>query len=563
MNILGLSGSTHDPAAALVIDGEIIAAIEEERITRKKHAKHLLPLESAKEVLRIGNVNVNDVDLIAYFLDPEIFNKNVYVHVLKNAERYVFDPISYRTSNFLRRGERYFEEANKVKKQLGINAPIEFVRHHLAHAASSFYLSSFDDAMILTLDNLGELESTTMGVGRGKNIEIIHSQNIPHSLGMLYATITDYLGFTAWDEEGKVMSLAAYGKPNIPIDDIVLLEKNKFKIKKEFQMIETKTHDRLYSKKLVKKYGPARVKGEPILQRHKDVAASVQYAVEEVAKHLTQNIHEETGLRKLCLAGGVALNCKMNGELLKLPFIDEMYVAPASGDAGSSLGAAIYCYVNKTGNLPKPQKSTSLGTEFDDSSVLNAIQKSELNYKLMDNLAVETADVIMKEKVVCWFQGRTEFGPRALGNRSILALPTEDGVRDYINSNVKFRYSWQPLCPSMVASDALNHFEKSDNSYFMNIAHSDDDLRKSLPQIFHEDGTARLQIVDKNLNEKYYSLLNQIRIRTGYSVLINTSFNLRGEPIVNSPLDAVNSFLTMPINSLIIGNYLVTKKNEN
>ena len=562
MIILGLSGSAHDCSSAIIKDGKIICAIEEEKLTRIKHAPHSLPIFSAKEVIKQAGLKPKDIDKVAYFLNPDIFTKSVFKHILfGDPKKYIFHPIAYRTYNFFGRGKRYQKELSKLLNTLRITAPIEFVKHHLAHAAGAFYLSPFKESMIISLDNMGELDSTFLAYGLNNKIKEISNQNIPHSLGMLYATITDYLGFKAWSEEGKVMALAAYGNPIIPLDNIVELKEGKFKIQNEFQMVQTIKKDRLYCKKLIKLLGKPRNRGEPLTQYHKDIAASIQSAVEETAKYIVTWLHNITQSRNLCLAGGVALNCKMNGEILKLPFIDNLYVSPASGDSGTSLGAAIYCSVKDSGIRPSPLLNANIGRDFSDEEILNELKLSNLTYKKIFNPARTAAEILLKEEVVAWFQGKSEFGPRALGHRSILGLPQKISTKNFINEKVKLRESWRPLCPSILDNESDKYFEDASFGSFMNVAVNSKKLAKNnVPGVVHVDGSVRVQKVYEKENPLYYRLLKIIGDKTGDPILLNTSFNMQ-EPLVDSPKDAIKTFIKMPINSMIIGRYLV-QKNE-
>jgi carbamoyltransferase len=401
-----------------------------------------------------------------------------------------------------------------------------------------------------------------MFYGKGANLKFIKSQKIPHSLGMLYAAISDYLGFKPWDEEGKVMALAAYGNPIIPVHEIVTIGDGWFKINKPFLMVETKHHDRCYDKKLLKVLGPARKKDESIMQFHKDVASSLQRAVEEVCKSLVLYMHKVTGSRNLCVSGGVALNCKMNGELLKLPFVDDIYVPSAPGDNGSSLGAALYSSVIHCGAIPESLHVGGIGQEFTDAQIKNELEKSDLIFYKTTNIAKKAADILLKGEIIAWYQGKTEFGPRALGHRSLLALAGKEEIRDFININVKNRELWRPLCPSILPKQVSKYFRKYSNGRFMNVAFEATDYAKErIPAVIHIDNTIRAQLVYSEESEVFYNLLELIGQSTGDPVLLNTSFNRCGEPIVNSPFDAINSFQNMQINYMIIENYVVRKKN--
>jgi carbamoyltransferase len=561
MKILGISGSTHDSSASIIVDGKIVACVEEERLSRNKHATRELPIKSSMEVMDIAGVKPEDIDYVAYFINPRKYNKEVVGHIFwGDPQRYLLHPVKYRTINFLKRGIRYKKEALSTIKSLGLKAPIVWVDHHMAHAASSFLLSPFNEAMVVTIDNMGELDSTMLAYGKGNEIKKILTQNIPHSLGMFYAVITQYLGFNPWDEEGKIMALAAYGKPTIDSGKMITFKNGKFFINKDFQMIQTLKRERLFKKVLEDKFGKSRKRDEPIEQKHKDFAASAQLAIEKTMIEVVSWLHSKTKSRNLCLAGGVVLNCKLNGELSKLPFIDNVYVTPACGDNGTSLGAATYVYTKMTKKRPEQLVEAGLGRVFSDEQIENVLKNSNLKYIKSDYVESEAANILSKENIIAWFQGGSEFGPRALGHRSILGLPQKESTRDYINREVKGRELWRPLCPSVLAESASIYFDDKSQTKFMNIACNATKIgREKIPAVIHVDNTARIQIVSEIKNKPYYKLLNELKKINGIPVVLNTSFNFRGEPIVYSPEDAIKTFNKMQIRTLIIGNFIVTK----
>ena len=560
MRILGLSGSTHDPAACLVVNGNLVAAVEEERLTRIKHAPSTLPVSAAEQVMEIAGLGPNSIDLVAYFLDPEGFNRSLPGFVLSNWNRYLLHPKAYHTKRFLHRGKRYKQQAEDVVARLSIGAPITYIRHHAAHASAAFYGSGYDEAMILTADNIGEVESTQLAVGRGRQVSPIATQKAPHSLGMLYAAITGYLGFRPWDEEGKVMALAAYGTPIIEPEDVVKLSPPEFRLSRDFQLVETENYNRCYSKRLVDRFGPARTPDEPVEQRHKDIAASVQNAVEYAVVRLVSWLHDAVGIRQLCLAGGVAFNCRMNGVLLNLPFINSMYVFPAAGDSGAAAGAAMQLAVLH-GDTPAPVRFAGLGKHYSEAEIETSVRDSGFKYCYIANPVSVATEVLLRDKIICWFQGRAEFGPRALGHRSILALPHVTGIRDYIKQYVDHRELWRPLCPSINADGDSRYFDKCHDSRFMNVAHwSRDGLNETLPEVFHVDGSARIQVVHEEESSLYEQLLLEIESATGYPILLNTSFNSAGIPIVETPKDALDVFRHLPVPALVMGHFYVEKE---
>ncbi len=562
MNILGITGgSSHDGSASIVSDNRVINVIEQERISRNKHAPNELPIAAAREAIYRAGLKPKDIDVVSFFIDPNKFNREVMRHVfLDDWKRYALRPNSYKTIKFLQRGQRYKRKLELILREIEVVAPVEYVEHHIAHAASCFYLSPFEEAMIVTLDNMGELDSTLMAVGKGTTIEVLKRQRIPHSLGMFFGAMTNYLGFKAWEEEGKVMALAAYGTPTIPLEEMIELDDGSFRFKKDFQMIQTVKGDRLFSKRLVKKYGEPRKSGGTIQKAHMDFAASVQSALEKVAQHLVTWLYEKTGIPYLCLSGGVALNCKMNSELKRLPFVQEVYVTPVAGDAGTSLGAAIYSATKRSKKRPEPLLNAYLGREFSQEEIRKALDDEKMSYQRCDDSIAVACNILLKEKIIAFFQGRAEIGPRALGHRSILALPQDVAIKDYINSKIKNREMWRPLCPSVTEDAAERYFVAGRNSRFMNIAHHATQLAiDHIPGVIHVDGTARVQSVSPEEERNYYRLLELVGKENGHPVLLNTSFNSRGEPIVDSPYDAIRCFKKMPLRSMIMGDYLVRK----
>lgn len=562
MNILGLSGSSHDPAAAVVRGGWSAAIIAEERLVREKHAARRLPFSAAKAALQEAGIGPDEIDCVAYFLDPGLFNRQVWRHLLgAGFSRYVLQPRAYDTRQFLQRGNRYRHEVRDVVQALGIKAPVEYVEHHLAHAGLAFWGSGFPEAMILSLDNMGELDSTLLARGRGSEIEVLIRQKIPHSLGMLYAVITDFLGFEPWNDEGKVMALASYGRPLLPPEDLIELIPGGFLICGPFQMIQTPRRDRCFSRRLVRILGDPREPGGSLEQRHMDIAAAVQRTVEYVAGHLARWLHEQTGLRRLCVTGGVAQNCKLNGELQRLPFVDEIYVPPAPGDAGAALGAALYAFTELSGNRPEALSTAALGRSFDNAAIERALQAAGCVYRSLADGANEIAQLLLEHKVIAYYQGRSEAGPRALGHRSLLGLPQEAGTRDFINAKVKEREMWRPFAPSILQSKAGDYFPGSDFSRFMNIAfRALPEAASRVPAVVHVDKTVRVQAVVPAEEPRFAAVLEELGRRTGDPIVLNTSFNRRGEPIVDSPQDALACFRAMPVVALVMGDYVIRKE---
>ena len=561
MIILGISGSSHDPTATIVSDGGVLAVIEQERLSRIKHAPNTLPIEAAQVALKESRITPKDIDRVAFFLDPTQFDRNVFKHVLiTDWQRYLIQPLSYRTLQFLYRGMRYRREALEVVRAVGINAPIEFVPHHLAHAALAFWGSSFDEAMVLTIDNMGELDSTMLAHGVGTDLNVLKTTCIPHSLGMLYGAITDFLGFLPWNDEGKVMALAAFGKPLCVFDDVVKVRDGQFRVAKIFQMHQRVKGKNCYHYGLKRIFGEPRLPHEPLKQRHADIAATVQWIIEETVKKLIGWMYKRTGCSHLCLAGGVAQNCRLNGSLLKVPGIKRLYIPPFPSDAGASVGAAFFVWSKATGKRPKPIKTASLGRSFSDQKVRMALTNSGFKWRKSSEIYKETAALLKDSKVIAFYQGRSEAGPRALGQRSILALPGSQSIKDYINKAVKHREPWRPFGSAILATVAEKYFPGSIDSHFMNIAYSANNTAlEQLPAVIHVDQTARVQTVREDVNPQFASLLKKVEMVTGAPILLNTSFNGAREPIVDSPDDAMRTFAAMPLKHLVIEDYIVLK----
>lgn len=557
MIILGLAGSKHDASATIISEGKVLAACEEERYSRIKHAPGQLPINAAKACMRIAGISPGDIDITTYYFHPHFYTANIGPFLKRNAA-YFEHMDSGSKKRIFGRGRNHIEKAKRLIRELGLKN-LRYTPHHLAHAASSFYLSGFNDAMILSVDNIGELTSTMLAAGEGTEIRVINEQEVPHSLGMLYTAITDFLGFKPFCDEGKIMALASYGTPNIPLEEIVEIKEGGFELKVPFTNLSPDSR-REFSDELVKKYGEPRLPEEPLTKRHFDIAASVQKAITETMKRLVTWMHKRTGLKNLCLAGGVALNCSANGELRKLPFIENIYVFPAAGDAGTSLGSAVYEYVRQTGKLPVYFSHAGLGEAWSNAKIRDILKISGFRFKEIEDPAIEAGKKISEDGVICWFNGRAEFGPRALGHRSILALPDSLELRDSVNREIKHREVWRPFGPSITCEGCEDYAMGSSNGRFMIITYDATDYAKRrIPGAIHLDNTMRVQTVYPEECQAYYELLNHMGQLTGNPVLLNTSFNLKGEPIANSPINALDSFLKMPVRSMIIENFMVEK----
>jgi carbamoyltransferase len=594
--ILGISAFYHDSAACLVEDGEIIAAAQEERFTRKKHDASY-PYNAIEFVLKFSNIKLSNVDYIVFFEKP-------FLKFERLLETYVaFAPKGY--ASFAKAmpiwiKDKLFQKNLLFKKlqlhdQNYINDKnIYFSDHHLSHAASAFFPSNFNQAIILTADGVGEWATTTVAIGDKNNLEIKKEINFPHSLGLLYSAFTSYTGFKVNSGEYKLMGLAPYGdakyvkiiKDNlidIKEDGSFRLNQNFFNYATGLTMTNQKFHT-LFGKK------PRDAKKENIKQFHMDIAASIQNITEEILIKIARDLKKEYKIENLCLAGGVALNCVANGKILNEKIFKNIWVQPAAGDAGGSLGAALalwYLHLKNERKIDQHDKMNGsyLGPEFSQKNIEEILKKLNANYQILNDeeLYEKTVDDLINGDAIGWFQGRMEFGPRALGSRSILGDPRSENMQSNLNLKIKFRESFRPFAPSILLEDLKNWFKINCASpYMLFVAEINDKLkirvqddqkqifgidklkikRSKIPAVTHVDYSARVQTVDKNTNTKYFELLKKFKDKTGCPILINTSFNVRGEPIVNSPEDAFNCFMGTNLDKLVIGNCYLDKKNQ-
>jgi carbamoyltransferase len=594
--ILGISAFYHDSAACILKDGKIIAATQEERFTRIKHDSSY-PHNSVEFVLKYANLKLSQVDQIVFFEKP-------FLKFERLLETYVaFAPkgfVSFAKAMPLWIKEKLFQKNllfNKLKnhdQNYKSDKNIFFSDHHLSHAASAFFPSPFEEAVVLTADGVGEWATTTVAIGNNNNLEIKKEIHFPHSLGLLYSAFTFYTGFKVNSGEYKLMGLAPYGIPiyqdkikkliDIKNDGTFRLDQKYFNYATGLTMTNRKFNN-LFGQK------PRDSKKEQITQFHMDIAASIQKVTEEIMISLTKSIRKEYGIKNLCLAGGVALNCVSNGKILKEKIFDNIWIQPAAGDAGGSLGAALALWYIDQGNKRfvnsnDDMNGSYLGAEFNQEEIENELKKAgaifeTLNYEELIN---KTAELLSNEKAIGWFQGRMEFGPRALGGRSILADPRSDKMQKNLNLKVKYRESFRPFAPSVLREDASEWFNINVDSPYMllvtdinfdkQIQMSDEQKklfgidklnikRSEIPAVTHVDYSARIQTVTRDTNKRYYDLISKFKKKTGCPVIVNTSFNVRGEPIVNSPTDAFNCFMGTGLDYLIIGNCIVDKSLQN
>jgi carbamoyltransferase len=571
--VLGLSGAlTHDPSAAIYIDGKLIAAAEEERFIRDKHAKNLMPYEAAKFCMEYAKVKPGDIDVVAFpYAKISLFSPARW-HF---AKRYWYAP--ERSIDAIFNGNRHYRRnVKKVRELLGrlrINwDDIEFdaIEHHIAHASSSYHLSGFKEkTAILGIDGKGEYATTFFGYGEDGVIHKIKEFYDPDSLGQLYASITEYLGFEMLDGEYKVMGMAPYGDPEL-YDLSRLLEFDGKNIKVNTELVNTVGLRRYkegrkgfyFSQKLVDWLGPRR-KGDIADDPYIHYAASIQKLFEDISlkliDHYLGDILKETG--KLVFAGGGALNVKLNQKILDLPYVDELFVQPAASDAGTAVGAASYASWKRS-VPPEPMKHVYLGPEYTTEQCIKACEDHPEKpvFERIPNVAEKAAEIIAEGNPAAWCQGRMEFGPRALGGRSIIGSPSHKGIADKINEQIKFRERWRPFCPSILDTVAADMIQTDHPAPYMTITFEvSDEWKLRVPEVVHEDGTSRVQIVNEETNPRYYALLKEMEKLTGNGVVLNTSLNRRGEPMVCSPEDALNMFFGSDLQYLFLEDLLVTK----
>ena len=595
--ILGISAFYHDSAATILIDGKIIAAAQEERFTRKKHDSSY-PFNAIEFVLNFAKMKLSDVDQIIFFEKP-------FLKFERLLETYVaFAPRGFKSfcmampiwlKDKLFQKKMLFNELKRHDNNFNDDKKIYFSDHHLSHAASAFFPSPFEEAVVLTADGVGEWATTTVAIGKGNNLEIKKEIHFPHSLGLLYSAFTYYTGFKVNSGEYKLMGLAPYGTPiyedKITNNLIDVKEDGSFHIDQSYFNYATgltmtnKKFDKLFGQKV------RDAKNEKLTQFHMDIAASIQKVTEDVMIKLIKSLKEEFNLPNLCLAGGVALNCVANGKILKEKIFDNIWVQPAAGDAGGSLGAALALWHIDQNNPRKVDHNDSmqgsyLGPEYSQKEIEEHLDKAGAKYEIFKDqeLLDRTATDLSKEEAIGWFQGRMEFGPRALGGRSILGDPRSEKMQKNLNLKVKYRESFRPFAPSILKEDLSEWFDINvDSPYMLMVSNINknktikmtenqknlfgiDKLnvkRSEIPAVTHVDYSARIQTVHKETNEKYFRLIEKFKDKTNCPILINTSFNVRGEPIVNTPLDAFNCFMGTDLDKLVIGNCYLDKNNQN
>lgn len=575
---LGLfGGAGPNPAAALIRDGEIIAFGEEERFSRIKNAPSALPVASILFCLKQAGIGLGDVAKIGFAWDCPNYSKYMPGLLAKIAARFPDCDNSYNQihENRLISSFNPLRIASDLRFSLAKVGEIfderklVFLKHHLCHAASSFLCSGFDEASILILDGSGEELTTSLWHGSGQDIRPIGRVELPDSLGGYYATFTEYLGFKSDSEEGKLMGLAPYGAycedTQRKLDQVIDYDRDTgdFHISLKMRFFGKRSYNQKFTDALVDLFGPPRLPSHDIDDRHRTIAFNVQWRLEQICLLLARRLVTATGSVDLCLAGGVAMNCKMNGYLSSQPEIGRVFVQPASSDNGTALGAAMLCAREDGVKAFKPMTHCYLGTGFDNEQIQRVLDESKMSYRKSRDIINEVAEMLVAGKIVGWFQGRAEVGARALGARSILASPLILDMREKLNREVKHREIWRPFCPSLPAENYHTYFGDVAQSDFMILAFPVvEAFRDAIPAVVHVDGTARPQAVRNESNPRFHSLLMAFGERTGHPVLINTSFNIQGEPIVNSPEHALRCYAGTGIDVLAIGDYLLEKKSS-
>ncbi len=596
VSILGISAFYHDSAAAIIIDGKIIAAAQEERFTRIKHDSNY-PYNAVDFVLKFSNLKISEVNHIVFFEKPFLkferlletyiaFAPKGFIQFTKSIPIWLKEKLFQKKllMNFLKKHDNNFKDEKKLF----------FSEHHLSHAASAYFPSPFNEAIILTADGVGEWASTTVAIGRGNDLSIKKEIHFPHSLGLLYSAFTYYTGFKVNSGEYKLMGLAPYGEPKY----VDLIKDNLIDIKKDgsfklnYKYFDYAVGLKMTSLKFHKLFGrePRESSKDEITQFHMDIAASIQKVTEEIMITIVTSLKKEFKINNLCLAGGVALNCVANGKILEKKIFDKIWIQPASGDAGGSLGAALALWhlefrEERKQNYNNQMQGSYLGPEYSQIEIEKELNMLGAKFSVMneEDIIENTSESLRKGDAVGWFQGRMEFGPRALGGRSILGDPRSPSMQKNLNLKVKFRESFRPFAPSILREDLSNWFNIDQDSPYMllvgeileekkiKMTDQENELfgieklnikRSEIPAVTHVDYSSRIQTVHKDTNPRYYNLLKKFKEKTSCPVLVNTSFNVRGEPIVNTPTDAFRCFMGTGLDKLVIGNCFLSKNEQ-
>jgi carbamoyltransferase len=604
MTILGISAFYHDSAAALIVDGKIVAAAQEERFTRKKQDASF-PVNAVRFCLEFANIKLEDVDAIAFYDKPLLkferlletyyaFAPSGFISFHKAVPVWLREKLFHKRE--IRNGLKEISDSKEAKK-----IPIRFPDHHLSHAASAFYPSPFEEAAILTIDGVGEWSTASIGKGSGKDIEMFATMNFPHSVGLLYSAFTYFLGFEVNKGEYKLMGLAPYGNPEgertakyrklitenlvtVYEDGSIWLDQHYFNYATGLRMVKDGKWEALFGLK-------KREANDEMLSEHCDMALAIQQVTEDIFIKMAKTAKEKTGCRNICLAGGVALNSVANGKLIDLGLFDEVYIQPAAGDAGGAIGAVLAAYhifegKERTAVRPDSMSGSLLGTEYSDAEIESALNSKGIKFSKTaseNDLTEKVSELIVSGNVIGWFQGRMEFGPRALGCRSILADARSPEMQKKVNLKIKFRESFRPFAPILLEEDLQRYFDvKVPSPYMLQVHKWKDEWHNELPanysalpwkekldlvrsefaSVAHVDMSGRIQTVSKETNPLMHQLLSKMKEKTGHGITINTSFNVNNEPIVCSPDDAINGFLNTEMDVLAIGPFIALKKEQ-
>lgn len=573
MKLLGIFHSHADPSATLLIDDTVAAFVEEERLSRVKHSFGAFPTRAIRWVLKHGGLELTDIDAIVQAWDCKKYDDGRIARHYDEINR------RYPTADADRAYQQKLVQQFRTEPQRALIVralrhefgdielpPIHFVNHHLAHACAAYFSSGFDQALVLSIDGSGEEITTSWWHGSGGKLELLHEVKIPHSLGWVYSAFTEYLGFEAYDGEYKVMGLAAYGSPNAALQDKVaqLLWPDDLGGFETNPMLLTRgphSWSHHYSDALVQHMGrPPGWRDQTVTDWHKDLAFAVQQRLEQVVFSMTRYWTQKTGVRRLCVAGGVGLNVKMNGNLFDAGIVDDVFAYPLCSDLGQSIGAALAYRYQQAGLSNRRIAHLYLGPGFADEEIEKVLKDCRVPYRQSQNISRDTAALVAQGKVVGWFQGRMEAGPRALGARSIIADSRNEAARDRVNAAIKYRELWRPFCPSMTREGAERYFDHRTHAPFMVITfRANDRARAEIPAVVHVDGTSRPQVVDESSNSRYHGLITAFGRLTGVPCILNTSFNVKGEPIVCTPQDALRTYFATGLDALAIGNCLLEK----
>jgi len=566
MYIMGISCYYHDAAACIIEDGKIIAAAEEERFTRKKHDSSF-PIKAIAYCLKEAGITAQQLNHISYYEKPVLKFQRILNQHLQMAPR------SFRVfKDSLISWTQKMNVEKKIRDELSYTGPISFMEHHASHAASAFFPSPFENAAIVTIDGVGEWATTTIGIGKKNTVKLLKEIHFPHSIGLLYSTITALLGFSVNNSEYKVMGLSPYGnsKTYKPHFNKIIKTDSDGSFSLDMSYFDFHYRPWMPSRKLCKLLCKTRKPDEQVTQQHKDIAAALQQKTEEVMINLLKHAKKETGMENICLAGGVALNSVANGKLLKQTGFKNIWIQPAAGDSGNSIGAALMLYHVLGSENRQPQETAYLGPSFSDTKIKEFLDSHFIRYtafKTKTELLKKVAKLIHGNNVIGWFQGRMEWGPRALGARSILSNPCNPKMQDILNLKVKHREKFRPFAPVVCVDDALTYFDCDEpiplpTDFMLMVYPVKKEWHAKIPAVTHVDGSGRLQTVRREQNPLYYELIKEFGRLSGIPILINTSFNIRGEPIVCSPKDAYWCMMGTGIDYLVMGKFLIKRADN-